>query len=114
MFKKDAPHFYPRANSYTSYVVEYVTGAEAVDEYTLKLTFSKPYAEWERMTLQSWGEPMMVSPTQVKKLGNEKFANGPVGTGPFANFSDRKSTRLNSSHSQISYAVFCLKKKQRR
>src|SRR2546430_10094792 len=27
--------------------------------------------------------------------------------------SDRKSTRLNSSHSQISYAVFCLKKKKR-
>src|SRR2546427_2371646 len=27
---------------------------------------------------------------------------------------DRKSTRLNSSHSQISYAVFCLKKKKRR
>src|SRR2546427_9277085 len=27
---------------------------------------------------------------------------------------DRKSTRLNSSHSQISYAVFCLKKKTRR
>src|SRR2546430_9181966 len=26
---------------------------------------------------------------------------------------DRKSTRLNSSHSQISYAVFCLKKKNR-
>src|SRR2546430_6200817 len=26
-------------------------------------------------------------------------------------FGDRKSTRLNSSHSQISYAVFCLKKK---
>src|SRR2546430_5601269 len=28
-----------------------------------------------------------------------------------ANAEDRKSTRLNSSHSQISYAVFCLKKK---
>src|SRR2546427_1492574 len=27
---------------------------------------------------------------------------------------DRKSTRLNSSHSQISYAVFCLKKKNQR
>src|SRR2546430_4734282 len=27
-------------------------------------------------------------------------------------FRDRKSTRLNSSHSQISYAVFCLKKKK--
>src|SRR2546427_4378822 len=29
-------------------------------------------------------------------------------------FPDRKSTRLNSSHSQISYAVFCLKKKHHR
>src|SRR2546430_12510161 len=29
-----------------------------------------------------------------------------------SNQTDRKSTRLNSSHSQISYAVFCLKKKK--
>src|SRR2546427_2569182 len=29
-------------------------------------------------------------------------------------FLDRKSTRLNSSHSQISYAVFCLKKKKKK
>src|SRR2546427_7041505 len=33
---------------------------------------------------------------------------------PIANvLLDRKSTRLNSSHSQISYAVFCLKKKKK-
>src|SRR2546427_8827146 len=32
---------------------------------------------------------------------------------PFGAFRDRKSTRLNSSHSQISYAVFCLKKKKK-
>src|SRR3712207_7315092 len=31
-----------------------------------------------------------------------------------AGFEDRKSTRLNSSHANISYAVFCLKKKKRR
>src|SRR2546430_8939019 len=30
-----------------------------------------------------------------------------------SNDQDRKSTRLNSSHSQISYAVFCLKKKKK-
>src|SRR2546430_11994107 len=30
----------------------------------------------------------------------------------FVDARDRKSTRLNSSHSQISYAVFCLKKKK--
>src|SRR2546427_1615670 len=34
--------------------------------------------------------------------------------GEFAAAQDRKSTRLNSSHSQISYAVFCLKKKKNR
>src|SRR2546427_9169808 len=36
-----------------------------------------------------------------------------VGQGdPARPCQDRKSTRLNSSHSQISYAVFCLKKKK--
>src|SRR2546430_12166377 len=34
-----------------------------------------------------------------------------VNGGAIAHHRDRKSTRLNSSHSQISYAVFCLKKK---
>src|SRR2546428_9783398 len=33
--------------------------------------------------------------------------------GPGATLEDRKSTRLNSSHDQISYAVFCLKKNNR-
>src|SRR2546427_6282821 len=32
---------------------------------------------------------------------------------PASDLRDRKSTRLNSSHSQISYAVFCLKKKKK-
>src|SRR2546430_5551745 len=35
-----------------------------------------------------------------------------VGRSRAASDGDRKSTRLNSSHSQISYAVFCLKKKK--
>src|SRR2546427_9329627 len=34
-------------------------------------------------------------------------------SGPLMDEGDRKSTRLNSSHSQISYAVFCLKKKKK-
>src|SRR2546429_2575534 len=33
--------------------------------------------------------------------------------GPRSNPQDRKSTRLNSSHGYISYAVFCLKKKKK-
>src|SRR5690625_865692 len=35
----------------------------------------------------------------------------PPGEGGVVRFADRKSTRLNSSHVAISYAVFCLKKK---
>src|SRR2546430_10310305 len=44
----------------------------------------------------------------LKQLGIA-VANVPGGSNQ-----DRKSTRLNSSHSQISYAVFCLKKKKTR
>src|SRR5688572_31743883 len=41
------------------------------------------------------------------------FAGNPdIGRGIAPAQGDRKSTRLNSSHSQISYAVFCLKKKK--
>src|SRR2546430_14894553 len=37
-----------------------------------------------------------------------------AGISKQAIVADRKSTRLNSSHSQISYAVFCLKKKKKK
>src|SRR2546427_9015634 len=43
-------------------------------------------------------------------LGIARLTDSP-SIGAFDNLTDRKSTRLNSSHSQISYAVFCLKKK---
>src|ERR1041385_7268793 len=37
---------------------------------------------------------------------------GSVGAGGNGTYNNRKSTRLNSSHGYISYAVFCLKKKK--
>src|SRR5438034_6246396 len=44
-----------------------------------------------------------------RQRGGRSGADAPV---PRAGTSDRKSTRLNSSHTVISYAVFCLKKKK--
>src|SRR2546430_12920073 len=44
----------------------------------------------------------------------EVFAVAAIFDELMAALADRKSTRLNSSHSQISYAVFCLKKKKKR
>src|SRR5438477_10308015 len=50
-------------------------------------------------------------------LARETGKDGPAGGGEgqgLAEGADRKSTRLNSSHMSISYAVFCLKKKKKR
>src|SRR3989442_8855074 len=46
--------------------------------------------------------------------GQSKFAQGPGKDPSLPHVADRKSTRLNSSHVRISYAVFCLKKKKNR
>src|SRR2546430_17127762 len=55
---------------------------------------------------------------ELRNAHQEKLAIATAGHGgynavgarkTFADAADRKSTRLNSSHSQISYAVFCLK-----
>src|SRR3712207_7388148 len=48
----------------------------------------------------------------VEGIGPEGAVHGgAVGGGGRGGAGDRKSTRLNSSHANISYAVFCLKKK---
>src|SRR2546422_5183972 len=63
-------------------------------------------------TLSSSSSICAVNPTS-NTSGNERFITchtvSPSGVG--AKRRDRKSTRLNSSHGYISYAVFCLKKK---
>src|SRR5688572_33332268 len=48
----------------------------------------------------------------VRRVDRPRF--GGVGEAEAGRGLDRKSTRLNSSHSQISYAVFCLKKKKKK
>src|SRR2546430_6473969 len=45
----------------------------------------------------------------LELAGEKRLVGGEVEVA----VADRKSTRLNSSHSQISYAVFCLKKKKK-
>src|SRR2546427_6994426 len=51
----------------------------------------------------------------IADLYNHRVRRVDASTGIITTFAgrDRKSTRLNSSHSQISYAVFCLKKKKK-
>src|SRR2546430_3119359 len=51
-----------------------------------------------------------VQPMRVREV-NDEAERGRIGWTAVWSRIDRKSTRLNSSHSQISYAGFCLKKK---
>src|SRR2546427_3047840 len=51
------------------------------------------------------------APPTAAVRGPRRQPAGPSVPCPLDPLRDRKSTRLNSSHSQISYAVFCLKKK---
>src|SRR2546430_5425712 len=50
--------------------------------------------------------------TPTERARPAQLAGSDVARAALQKQQDRKSTRLNSSHSQISYAVFCLKKKK--
>src|SRR5438034_9716799 len=55
-----------------------------------------------------------LTPPARDRIANFNHANRALGIGPIEVIEkDRKSTRLNSSHTVISYAVFCLKKKKK-
>src|SRR5215475_7162607 len=54
------------------------------------------------------------APAGPRRRGGPAAAAGGSGSRPGSCPGDRKSTRLNSSHVKISYAVFCLKKKKKK
>src|SRR6266853_3147905 len=65
--------------------------------YTLSLHDALPISTRSIMRLESMSDTLSETTSETRRP---------------APCRDRKSTRLNSSHSQISYAVFCLKKKK--
>src|SRR2546430_6965780 len=73
-----------------------------------------PYTTLFRSTKRGSHEPMPAdySHACARVLTSSQGRRGPDRSVGGAG--DRKSTRLNSSHSQISYAVFCLKKKKKK
>src|SRR2546427_9187720 len=70
-----------------------------------------PYTTLFRSFMALWRHSTAVTVPLTRTNGS------PIGfipSTPMSCATDRKSTRLNSSHSQISYAVFCLKKKKKK
>src|SRR5688572_31382462 len=83
-----------------------VKAAQAVD--TVIEGLRNALARGQRIELRGFG---VFQVKQRKKGIGRNPKTGVEVKIPPGNTIDRKSTRLNSSHSQISYAVFCLKKK---
>src|SRR5688572_31330307 len=76
--------------------------------YTLSLHDALPIFD-HRLSGQQSVERVPVIEGQVRDPGDM----AKLDVHLYKAIGDRKSTRLNSSHSQISYAVFCLKKKKK-
>src|SRR5204863_2912908 len=87
--------------------------------YTLSLHDALPISAarpdcrsmWHQHDNRAWSHPLPV----LCRVGRLAFYPSHQGgrTDP-GDHADRKSTRLNSSHVEISYAVFCLKKKKKK
>src|SRR5690349_22751139 len=70
--------------------------------YTLSLHDALPISQKTQLSFQRAANSCPAAGRQTRVQ---------AGNGPYE---DRKSTRLNSSHVEISYAVFCLKKKKKK
>src|SRR2546426_3681984 len=90
-----------------SYSVFFFFNDTATTEiYTLSLHDALPICS------ARWMSAVQVTKFAFLRSGSTyQICSGPTLAGP-VNRLDRKSTRLNSSHLVISYAVFCLKKKK--
>src|SRR2546430_5844028 len=88
---------FPYTTLFRSHLAAGLTAANVAlnefENFVVALICTAIFARYERRRVDSYGLPV------ARAFG--------------AHPGDRKSTRLNSSHSQISYAVFCLKKTYR-
>lgn len=80
---KSLPEFYPTAAGTSFWDYQFLKNIQTLDEHTLELTLSQPWPEFLRMSAQSWGQQFMLSPTYVKKVGNDNVGEAPVLTGPY-------------------------------
>src|SRR5688572_31779215 len=105
--------------SVTAHMLSSLTDAASTDTYTLSLHDALPIFDG-RVGGSAGTAPRVGRREGGRLIGDvcHAFAGGRAGVCSPERIrksmppnSDRKSTRLNSSHSQISYAVFCLKKK---
>src|SRR2546430_12310998 len=98
---------------FRSYIFFFLNDTATTEIYTLSLHDALPIC---LVALADDGLHVLVKRV-VAEIGavlDEEFETADRAQPHYGRRRDRKSTRLNSSHSQISYAVFCLKKKKKK
>src|SRR3712207_2662316 len=92
-----------------------VLGAQSVDDHggwAYTTVLARPARPFEAADLRLDGESDGVAWVPMRRLAEIELHPGLAASLGRLRPLDRKSTRLNSSHANISYAVFCLKKKK--
>src|SRR3712207_7674926 len=79
--------------------------------YTLSLHDALPISRFVRAVETSDTTALRDLALSRAEFAYLYYPESPLSRRPYEEPPDRKSTRLNSSHANISYAVFCLKKK---
>src|SRR5690348_17787659 len=102
-------HSGPRPSSFLFFSLFFFNDTATTEIYTLSLHDALPICDLYPTLKLKWSEG--VNNYMVYATGNRPV--GDYSPSRLANI-DRKSTRLNSSHPSISYAVFCLKKKKKK
>lgn len=84
IWDESKPHFYPRAKAYRAADVYFLEAIEVLDTHKVKITLKEPFNSF-LLRLANLGPGMvsMISPTALKKYGNEDISLHPTGTGPF-------------------------------
>src|SRR5438552_14719935 len=91
----------------------FFTATATTEIYTLSLHDALPI--WRFAVIEAGDAPAAAGPDQRRQRERALHcAPGKLTAASGVSMQDRKSTRLNSSHQIISYAVFCLKKKKRK
>src|SRR5690625_2387883 len=94
--------------------VLHLTRAAPAPLYPLSLHDALPISERKSPAPKAGNQPSRKENTCSSRIANTKEGTAmQITVIPWKAERDRKSTRLNSSHVAISYAVFCLKKKTR-
>src|SRR5690606_41108475 len=103
-----------------TYIVNAVLSDQQIKEVVARVTRNIQENGGEIIEVDEWGTRRLAYPIRKKRNGyhvNVYFrapGEAIARLERLLEIEDQKSTRLNSSHVKISYAVFCLKKKKKR